>query len=423
MNVMKPLFVVFLVLQATRPSLDSPSPKERQAAIEEMAVLGNRDAIPALAEALKKEPRRDIRASIVAAFGRIRDRAAIPALSESLASDFEKEVRLQAIDSILRLYIPIEDVGRMQTLFNRVKSVFAEADRPLVSAAADVDIPAKDALVRAMQRDFDAGVRAQAARALASLKAEDRMQDLVAALEDPQNRDAAAVRKEAVESLGLLRKREAGRALVKALRDPDRQVVVEAVLALGLISFGEARPQLEEWFRTANRSPRLRQAALQAVALMADPGAAPFLESLLADKNGKYRELAAEGLGRLGRSSGFEERMKTEKEANVRVAMAFGLAGSGRNEFINDLASALDGREARQAETYLYELGREPTRLTEIYRYLQSPNAKIRAGILRVIGNIGDPSSLRYVDPLTRDPDTAVARAAVGAMRKLGRPQ
>ena len=50
------------------PSLDSPSPKERQDAIEKMAVLGNREAIPKLAEALKKEPKSDIRASMVAGF-------------------------------------------------------------------------------------------------------------------------------------------------------------------------------------------------------------------------------------------------------------------------------------------------------------------------------------------------------------------
>src|SRR6185369_6042292 len=60
------LSFVLLVL-AQNPSLDSISPKERQAAIEQMAVIGNRDAIPKLAEAIKKEPKADIRAEMVAA--------------------------------------------------------------------------------------------------------------------------------------------------------------------------------------------------------------------------------------------------------------------------------------------------------------------------------------------------------------------
>src|SRR2546427_7830765 len=101
------LFAIFL----QNPSLDSASPKEREAAVEQMAVLGNRSAIPQLAAALKKEPKGDVRASIVAALGRIRDREAIPALADTLRTDLDKDVCLQAIDSLLRLYIPIEDSG------------------------------------------------------------------------------------------------------------------------------------------------------------------------------------------------------------------------------------------------------------------------------------------------------------------------
>src|SRR6516162_1737581 len=93
------LFV--LLLFAQNPSLDSASPKERQAAIQKMAVLGNHDAIPKLADALKKEPKSDIRAEMVAALGRIRDKDAIPVLADTLRTDLDKNVRSQAINSIL----------------------------------------------------------------------------------------------------------------------------------------------------------------------------------------------------------------------------------------------------------------------------------------------------------------------------------
>jgi len=119
-----PHCLILALLLFQNPSLDSASPKERQAAVEQLAVLGNRDAIPKLGEALKKESKSDIRASIIAAFGRIRDRDAIPFLIDSLRTDLEKNVRLQAIDSLLRLYIPIEDSGPLHTLFGKVKSVF-----------------------------------------------------------------------------------------------------------------------------------------------------------------------------------------------------------------------------------------------------------------------------------------------------------
>src|SRR2546428_9792527 len=86
------------------PSLDSSSPKERMDAIEKMAVLGNREAIPSLAAALKKEPKSDIRAQIVAALGRIREREALPVLADAMRSDLDKDVRSQTIDSLLRIY-------------------------------------------------------------------------------------------------------------------------------------------------------------------------------------------------------------------------------------------------------------------------------------------------------------------------------
>ena len=61
------LFLAAVLFQ--NPSFDSASPKERQAAVEQMAILGNREAIPKLVEALKKEPKSDVRGTIVAAFG------------------------------------------------------------------------------------------------------------------------------------------------------------------------------------------------------------------------------------------------------------------------------------------------------------------------------------------------------------------
>src|SRR5882672_9859963 len=105
MSYLSAFFLIGAFLLQT-PALDSSSPKERQAAIEEMAVIGNAKAIPALAAAYKKEPKADLRAEILAGLARIHDKAAIPPLAEALRSDIDKDVRLQAIDSILRLYIP-----------------------------------------------------------------------------------------------------------------------------------------------------------------------------------------------------------------------------------------------------------------------------------------------------------------------------
>ena len=416
-----PHCLILALLLFQNPSLDSASPKERQAAVEQLAVLGNRDAIPKLGEALKKESKSDIRASIIAAFGRIRDRDAIPFLTDSLRTDLEKNVRLQAIDSLLRLYIPIEDSGPLHTLFGKVKSVFFEPNPPVVGPEVQVDAATKQALAAAMQKDFDDDVRALAARALGTLKAKDQVPTLTATLEDPQNREHRDVRIEIIRALALIRDPAAGPALEKALRDPNKQIVLEAISAVGLVNDTAARPTLEEFFRN-DKDNRIKSRSLEALALLRDKGSMPLFESLLNDKNDYYRELAAEGLARLNyKADGWKDRFDQERKPNVRNALAFGLASSGQVEYINNLANALDSRQDFQAEAYLYELGKFDGQMNELYRYLKSSNPKVRAGMAKVIGNIGDPTALAQIRPLTEDSDTEVVREAVAALRKLNR--
>src|SRR5262245_22461767 len=249
-NQMTHLILALILFQ--NPSLDSASPKERQAAVEEMATLGNREAIPRLAEALKKESRSDVRATIVAGFGRIRDREAIPPLADTLKSDLDKDVRSQAIDSFLRLYIPLEDSGPLRTIFNRVKSVFFGPNPPVVGPEVQVDSSAKEALATAMQKDFNDDVRSEAASALGSLRAIDQIPTMVAALEDPQNREHNNVRLAIVRALGQIRDASAGPALERALRDSNKPVMLEAILSIGLVGHAPARPLLEQMFKTGD---------------------------------------------------------------------------------------------------------------------------------------------------------------------------
>jgi HEAT repeat protein len=413
------LILALILLQS--PALDSLSPKERQAAVEQMAVMGNREAIPRLAEALKKEPRSDVRATIVAGLGRIRDREAIPALADTLKTDLDKDVRSQAIDSLLRLYIPVEDSGPLRTIFNRVKSAFMVPNPPVVGPEVQVDATAKEALALAMQKDFDDEVRVEAASALGSLKAKDQVPTLVAAFEDPQNREHTNVRIAIIKSIGLIRDPAAGPALERALRDSNRRVVEEAVLAIGLVGHTPARGALEQLFRTEGNRV-IKRKALESLALLRDKESVPLFESLLASSDDYHRELAAEGLARLKYDAkGWTTRFTDEKKPNVRNALAFGLATSGDLDYINDLANGLDSRQDYQVEVYLYELGKFDGKMSELYRYLKSANPKVRGGIARVLGNIGDPAAADQVRPLTDDPNTEVVREAVAALRKLSR--
>jgi HEAT repeat protein len=408
------LFLTAAVLQTS--SLDSPSPKERMDAVEQMSGPGNRDAIPVLAQALKKESRSEVRVAIVAGLGRIGDPQVAPTLAETLRSDLNKDVRLQAVDSMQRIYIPVEETGSLRTVLNRVKSVFSEPDRPVIANGVVVDAMVTEALSSAMQKDFSEEVRAAAARGLGSLKAKDQIPAMIATLESPQNREHSTVRLEIVQSLGLIRDPSAGPALEKALRDSNIQQ--QAIVALGLVTYKEARPVLETMFRT-DKDKEVKKRALEAVALMRDPASTPLFESLLASPEDYYREMAAEGLARLSYKGNIKERWDIEKKANVRNALAFALAASGQDNYITELATALDSRQDYQAEAYLYELGKFEGKLPQMYGFLRSPNARVRARMARVIGNIGDPSSREQIQALAQDNNVEVLREATAALRKL----
>lgn len=401
------------------PSLDSPSPKERLDAVERLALPGRSENVPALAAALKKEPRGDVRAAIVAGLGRIAGPDVIPVLVQSLQTDLDKDVRLQVVDSFQRLYIPVNSQGPIRTVFNKVKSVFAEPDRPLVQNPASVAPEVNTALADSMQKDFSEDVRAASARALGSLRARDRVAILVSTLESPQNRDHHDVRLEIVESLGVIRDEAAGPALQRAMKDPDRLISQAAILAVGLVAYKEARPTLEEIFK-ADRSEETRRRALEAIALLRDSQSSPMLESLLGHANDTYRELAAEGLARIGADPTImKTRYETEKKVNVRNALAFALVSADQDMYFADLAAALDSRQDYQAQAYIFELGKFEGKLPELHRYLRSNNTRVRARIARIVGDIGDPSSRPLIEELTKDRDSEVAAEAIVALRKL----
>jgi HEAT repeat protein len=412
------IWILTALLMQT-PSLDSASPKERLEAVDAMALVGRTQNVAPLTEALKKETKSDVRAAMVAGLGRIGGPEVIPVLTNSLQTDLDKDVRLQVVDSLQRLYIPVESQGTIKTVFNKVKSVFALPDRPLVHDPKIVSPAVSGTLAEAMQRDFSQEVRAASARALGSLRAADRVAVMIQTLEAPQNKEHLDVRLEIVESLGLIRDPSAAPALQRAMRDPDRRISQSAILSVGMVGDKASRPALETIFRT-DKSSESRKLALQAVSLMRDPGALPFLESLLGHEDDSYRELAAEGLARIDHDyMVILSRYETEKKDNVRNALAFALVSADQDKYFNDLAIALDSKQANQAEAYLYELGKYEGKLPELHRYLQSTSPKIRAKMAHVLGNIADPSSRPFIEALTKDKDSEVATEAVIALRKL----
>jgi HEAT repeat protein len=97
--------------------------------------------------------------------------------------------------------------------------------------------------------------------------------------------------------------------------------------------------------------------------------------------------------------------------------MTFALVSSGHDDYVNELTNALNSRLSAQAEMYLFELGKYRGKAVLLNGYLRSSDPKVRAGMARVLGQIGDPSSKAPLQELTKDPSTDVQREAVNALR------
>lgn len=408
--------ILLTLTLAQVPSLDSPSPQERRDAIRGIAILGNRAAVDPLVEAYRRESSSRNREEIVDGLGRIRDASAIPGLREALLTDYEKRVRLAAVDAFLQLYIPPADAGGF---FDRVQSIFSADERPVVAPNIRVDPAVGEALALGLSTDFDSDVRTEAAYALGSLRLADQLQVLMDAAEGPWNRESRSVRIAAIQAIGVIGGQQGGPTLARLLRDSDDAVVEEAVRSIGRIGYREAYPVLANLYE-ANYDEDLGELALESIAMMRFPEARPTFEAALDSRDDVIRQIAAEGLARIDSPpSLFSQRIVNERDAEVRLALAFALVASDQPAYLDQLIEALDTRRAQQAETYLFELGRYEGKLNELFPHLRNPNPDIRARLLGVMGRIGRAEARPYVEPLTRDPETRVMEAAVDAMRRL----
>ena len=399
-------------------NLKDPNKKIRKEAAADLGVLGKKEAINVLDEAFHSESDPDVRGEILLSLGKIRDRSGLKTLTYALASDVSKDVRLQAVDSILRLYIPIEEPGIIRRFLGGVKSIFAENEQWVVQPYVEVDKEAKEALSKALL-DRDSQVRENAAKALGSLRASDQIAAMDQALSVSNKETRVAI----VKSLGIMRDEKAGPILLRQLNDRDKEVVRQSAISLGLVKFNAGRQQLRQLFSSKEKD--LKRAAAEGLAMIHDSADKDFfLELLRNDFDDKLREFGAEGLARIADSSveqALRDRLSSETKSNVKTALYFGLVSIGKTDYMPPLVEALTAHFTNQAEVYLFEIGKHQKRVDLLYPFLNSNEPKIRAGILRVLGNIGNYEAFEKVKPLAADKNSEVAREAVQAMRTLER--
>jgi HEAT repeat protein len=223
----------------------------------------------------------------------------------------------------------------------------------------------------------------------------------------------------AARVLGALRVTQAGDALIEAVNDPEKDVKAAALRALGDIREQRAVQALTEQLAFYEKGP-LAEAALDGLARIAHPSTAPLFASLLTSRDALVRRRDAEGLARCGdrqAASAVESALASERQPEGQLARAFAMEAAGQGGLDLLIAGLTSDASESQVMSYLVELGQPIAgRLTG---YLGSRDPRIRGRVAMALGLIGGEEALAALEPIRRDPDTDVARAAERAIARI----
>lgn len=331
-----------------------------------------------------------------------------------LVADPVRDIRHHAILAIVRIYVeppPKRQVSSPEVAFEW---------SPYLATPWPVPPVLEANLVRALADDW-ASERRDAAYALGVVltpPVDARVADeLTYSLSDP----ADEVRLAAVRALGRLRATKAGDQLIGRIADPNLEVRLAAMRALGDIREARAlaalRQQLDYY-----ESATAGRAALDALARIAHSSTAGLFEQGRFAGTVEHRRAAYEGIARMGGvrdadGLAIEQRLTEERDADVRLAMAFALAAAGRPYLERIVQSLPDPNLANQAMEYAVELGRaKPDALAP---YLQDRDPVVRARVAIAAGFSGGPRTEAELSRLTSDGDPSARRAAEVALMRI----
>jgi HEAT repeat protein len=337
-----------------------------------------------------------------------------------LVADPVRDIRSDAILAVLGIYVEPPPKRRVLS----AEDAFEWS--PYLATPWAVPPVLVTNLVRALADDWPSE-RRDAAYALGVVLTppiDDRVADeLIYSLADP----ASEVRLAATRALGRLRAARAGDQLIGRIVDPVVAVRLAAMRAVGELREARAlvalRQQLD-YYRHASAG----RAALDALARIAHSSTAGIFEQERFSDSASFRRSAYEGIARLGGVrdgdvAAVEQRLTEERDPQVRIAMMFALAATGRPYLERIVPLVTDKDAADQAVEYLVELGRaQPDALVP---HLQERDPVVRARVAIATGFTGGARAEAELSRLATDGDPSVRRAAEVALlriRTLNRP-
>ena len=368
-----------------------------------------------------RHPQAETRLDAVERLGRSNYIAAIDPLAP-LVRDPDDRVQVAAIDAELTFFLSdrLSDRRILGVGGSKSRAQLAFEGGPLLRTAIAAPPSLLDVLTTAI-RDENPRVRFDAIHALGFVAETPLPPEQLRALADELDHYDPVIRAATARVLGRLRQRDTGDRLLTALDDSSQTVRLFAVEALGFVREDRALPRVRDLIaRAGNRNV---DGLALALARIGAPDDLAYFKARLADRSAGIRRAAAEGIGLIGDQSsvGVMDQLATgDRVPAVRLAAAFALHRLGRSRSQEIAAMLADDERAVQAREYLFELGRDAVPgINEALKI--AVLSRHRADLVQAIGYLGSSADLSAVEPLLRDPDERVQRAANAAVIRLKR--
>jgi HEAT repeat protein len=390
---------------------------ERIRAAHILGRLRERDAVPALIDALNESKERDFKVAAAESLGLIGDRRAEDALIHATQMP-EAPVRSAAIKALGKL----GDATVTETLFeaarDRDSSVREAAASSLGLLGVSVERLTADARSPSWQ------IRAAAMTTLARLGDPRGLQVLVSGLSDKDDN----VRAEAARSLAVMGDARALDPLIGALHDPSPDVRLEAAVAVG--GFKNARAINSLTGLLGDRDWRVSAAAAEALAKMNDDRAIKLVVESLGSADWRLRARAAQVLARVpeatirGGAVPLLASALRDRDLVVRYYASEALVAAGEPAVPVIIQVFLSNRfqERERAARVLARIGKPAAQPLGALLEDKATPPETKASAARILGFIADP---RSVDPLLEvlsDQRYFVREQAAVALGRIGGP-
>jgi len=341
--------------------------------------------------------------------------------------DNDADIQERAVDGMVNFYLPgYVQKGWMDSVKHAGSSVagmFGEQNDQVIDPDTPVRPEVIEAVVRLIGGAASEEARANAARVAGILRARAAVPALAAALKSKSD----GLIFESLIALQKIRDASAGASAMFLVRDLDEKLQIAAIDLVGLLRTADAVPDLKRVVENGNKKPR--RAALAALGQIADRSSLTYFEQYLNDRDDGMRASAAEGIGRVGVAADralVQEMFQSERKVSLRLSLAFALVGLGDVDEATDgplrfLSSNLTSRSWKGvASPFLAELARKPQVRTVIYQMLKDLGDKDELmGLAGVLAQSGGKDSIAPLEELSRNPDPAVGKEALRAIRMI----